>query len=70
MKLIYRIIFIVFIFANCKKIAVPDPYSDGSENISTQENKPYLCIVWQPSQILNTNKFLKSYTISRFFFII
>ncbi len=68
MSRIYKSIFLILLFINCKNLIIPDPYSDIEEKDSVNQNKPYLCIIWHPSPILEQKKFLTAYTISRLFF--
>lgn len=60
----YLLIFIVY----CKKITIPDPYLNTLENQKPKGHQNFLCFIWESNSILENNKPLKAYSISRLFY--
>ncbi|MFN3605002.1 MAG: hypothetical protein ACK4UJ_09860 [Leptonema sp. (in: bacteria)] len=62
---IYKIFIIVFLLY-CKKITIPELYEELPQKQVSNTNP--ICIVWEDTPLLNSNKFLKAYAISRLFY--
>lgn len=66
-KFIYIFYLLVFIIY-CKKITIPDPYFKSVEDKKRKEHQNTLCFLWEFNSVLENDKPLKTYSISRLFY--